>query len=96
MCCTRSRSRVFAPPVLAEELLQCPRCNTRFQRNWLDALLRQVRKLPTDVDPKMGARIFPTEAIAETIEERSKLYFQPTKMSASMHAPPQILVKAAF
>ncbi len=80
---------VFVPLELAEELLQRPRCNTRFQSYWLDALLRQVRELPAHVDPKMGSRIFPTEAIAETIEERTKLYFQLTKL-VGVHAMPSL------
>ena len=37
---------VFVPLELAEELLQRPRCNTRFKGNGLDALLRQIGELP--------------------------------------------------
>ena len=42
---------------------------------------------PALYNNKMGARIFPTKAIAETIEERGKLCFQPTKL-IGVHALP--------
>jgi len=78
---------VFVPLELAEELLQRPPCNTRFQGYGLDTLLGQIGELPTHLHTQMGARIFTTEAIAETIEERGKLCFQPMKL-VGVHAMP--------
>jgi hypothetical protein len=76
---------IFVPLELAEKLLQRPRGYTCFQGDWLDALLRQIGELPTHVHTQVRARIFTTEAIAETIEESGKLCFQPAKL-VGVHA----------
>jgi hypothetical protein len=78
---------VFAPPVLAEELLQRPWCNTCFQGYGLDTLLRQIGELPTHVDPQMGARVPSTETISKPVEEGREFYFQPTNF-VGVHALP--------
>jgi hypothetical protein len=81
--------RVFVPPVLAEELLQRPRCDTRFQSYWFDALLGQIRELPSHVHTQMGTCILATEAIGVPIEELSKFSFQFSKLFG-VHAVPSV------
>ena len=61
---------------MAEELLQRPRGDPRFQGDRLDALLREVRELPTHVDPQVSTGVFASETVGEPTQKTFEFRLQ--------------------
>jgi hypothetical protein len=78
---------VLRPSVLGEDLLQGARGDVGVQGDRLDALLRQVRELPSDVDAQMRTSVLASEAVAEVIEEPGQLRL-PWADRVDIHALP--------
>ena len=53
----------------------------RNRRDWFDALARQVRQLPSDIDGQMGARVITREALIEKPEIPVQFRFQSPELS---------------
>ena len=64
---------VVVPVVLAEELLECARCDAGVEGDRLDALLGDVRDLAGDVGGQVGAGVLAWEAVVEPLEELPEL-----------------------
>ena len=76
---------VVIPDKLAQELLQRSRSDACSDGDWLDALLRQVRELPANVDGQMFPRIAASKALGEVFEEAIEFRFQEPDL-LSVHA----------
>src|SRR5580658_7797269 len=57
---------VFVPTVRGQKFLQRSRWHPRLERYWLDALLRQIRQLPLNVDTQMFTCVATSKAIFKT------------------------------
>src|SRR5215471_1546103 len=76
---------IVVPFQLTEELLERSRCDSRRQRDRLDALLGEFGELSTDINSQMSACVLASKTVSEPIQETFEFRFETANL-CGIHA----------